>query len=476
MTRNRSFARIAAVALLAAVVAVPSFAQRGSADFKTFVAIGDSYGAGYNAGSMNANHQVFGWPAVVARQVGLTICQPTAAATDPCFALPLISLPGLPGGELVLAIVNGAATPVPVPGSGAPLMAGFGRPYNNLSVPGYTVGAVLALKGSEPTSGLGQVVLRGLGTEVDQAIAQNPTFIAVWIGGNDFLGAVSQGKPSLLTPAATFTTQYNAMLDKLIAAAPNAGMVIGSLPANFAATPLTGMLPGILLNPATGQPVIINGATVPLIADLGGGVIGPLPPGSIVLLSALSALRQGYGIPPAFKAVPPFSALPHVGEPLTDEQTITPAEQLAFGARLAEFNATITSAAQTRNIPVADIKGLFDTFAATTGTSAKPLVFGPFSITNTYATGGLFSLDGVHLTDLGYILFANEYIKAINRGYGIEIPLASISQVFQNNDPATQKALGLGPLSFGPDVGAQMIAVFHSASVPAPPPRRRSVH
>src|SRR5437016_6758622 len=231
MTRIRSFARIAATMSIIAALAVPSFAARGSADFTRFVALGDSYGAGFEAGSLNQNHQPFGWPAIIARQVGLQICSPSSLATDNCFAIPFISNPGLPGGELVF---NGS-TLVTVPGAGNPLMLGFGRPYNNLSVPGYTVGAALALTGAEPTSGLGQVILRGLGNEVDQALSLHPTFIAVWLGGNDFLGAVSNGKPSLLTPTTTFTAAYNTMLDKLVAGAPNAGIVVGSLPANFAA-------------------------------------------------------------------------------------------------------------------------------------------------------------------------------------------------------------------------------------------------
>src|SRR5437016_14632326 len=138
MMRNNSFARIAAVALLAAAVAVPSFAARGTADFTRFVAIGDSYGAGFEAGSLNERHQVFSWPAVIARQVGLQLCPPTATASDPCFAQPLVSFPGLPGGEFVL---NATGTGLNInPGQGAPEMLGFGRPYNNLSVPGYTVG------------------------------------------------------------------------------------------------------------------------------------------------------------------------------------------------------------------------------------------------------------------------------------------------------------------------------------------------
>src|SRR5262245_55439095 len=102
--RNNSFARIAAVALLAVAIAVPSFAARGSADFTTFVAIGDSIMAGYNAGSLNERHQVFSPAATVAQQVGKTLCTPASSAADNCFALPLISHPGLPGGEIVLGV------------------------------------------------------------------------------------------------------------------------------------------------------------------------------------------------------------------------------------------------------------------------------------------------------------------------------------------------------------------------------------
>jgi lysophospholipase L1-like esterase len=471
MIRKNSFARIAAAALLATVIAVPSFAARGKADFTTFVAIGDSYGAGYEAGSLHERHQIFSWPAIVARQAGLKLCQPTATAADPCFAQPLITYPGLPAGELVLNATGTGITQIP--GTGGPAMFGFGRAYNNLSVPGYTVGAALTLTGAEPTSGLGQVILRGRGNEVDQALSLHPTFIAVWIGGNDFLGAVSQGRPSLLTPVPNFTAAYNMLLDKLIAGAPEAGIVIGTLPANFASAPLTARLPGILLNPATNQPVIIGGAPVPLIFDPGDGNVQALPAGSIVLLTALTRLQQGAGIPPNFKTIPPFSALPLVGTPLTDTETITPAEQAQFATAIAAYNNVITTAATAKNVAVADIKGLFDRWAIS---GTNPVRIGPFAFTNTFATGGLFSLDGVHPSDLGYILFANEYIKAINNEYDQEIPLAGISQLFQNNGAFFPESGPTGQsISIPADVAAQMTGVFTSAKVPAPP-KRRVIH
>src|SRR5437764_2782865 len=263
--RNNSFARIAAVVLLAAAVAVPTFAARGSADFTRFVAIGDSISAGYAPGSLNERHQVFAPPALIAQQVGIPLCTPASSAADNCFALPLISFPGLPGGEIVLGVSStGALTPVIVPGAGAPEMAGFGRPYNNLAVPGFTVGAALTLTGAETFSGLGQVVLRGLGSEVDQAIKLNPTFIMVWLGANDVLGAVSAGDPGGLPTTAAFTQQYNGVLAKLIAGAPNAGMVVGTLPTDFRSLPLTSTLPTVVFD-SNFQPVSVGGQTFPLI-------------------------------------------------------------------------------------------------------------------------------------------------------------------------------------------------------------------
>ncbi len=466
MTRIERFARTAAMMLLVVALAVPSFAARGSADFTRFVAIGDSYGAGFEAGSLNQTHQPFGWPAIIARQVGLQICSPTASATDNCFAIPLISNPGLPGGELVF---NGS-TLVTVPGAGAPLMAGFQRPYNNLSVPGYTVGAVQALTGAEgAAAGLGQVILRGLGTEVDQALALHPTFIAIWIGGNDFLGAVSVGDPGKLTPPATFAAQYKAMLDKLTTGAPNAGMVMGTLPASFSTPPLTSRLPAVVFD-SNFQPVIVNGNPIPLFyLPAGSTTPAAVPTGSIFLLSALSRYQQGYGIPPNLKVVPPFSLLPHVGEPLTDAEIITPTEQKTFSDTITAYNATITSEASSRNIPLADIKGLFDRLG-------HPQTFGGVTVTNTWISGGIFSNDGVHLTDLGYTLFANEYIKAINAGYGTEIPLASVAATFQNNGAL----FGFGSLTgyalIPPASADAMIEIFNSASVPAPIKRHATHH
>jgi lysophospholipase L1-like esterase len=433
MTRIASFARITAVALVAAVLAVPAFAQaRGSADFTRYYAIGDSLTAGYESGSLNVNHQQFSYPAVIARQVGLRVCEVADPATAVCFAQPLIQYPGLPTGESQLTLIGSSVVPFPAPGTGAPLVTGFGRTYNNVGVPGYTLAAALALKGSEANSGLGQVVLRGLGSEVDQVAAASPTFITIWLGANDILGPLSQGSPTGLPDPATFKTQYAAMLDKLIAAAPNAGMVVGNLPATAAALPLTSALPTVVFD-SNLQPAIINGGTIPLIFS-SGGVTQPVPAGSVVLLSALPKIQTGVGITGSLKPFPPFSTLPNLGVPLTDADVLTPTEIAAFVTSAAALNQAINEVASARKVPVADMSSLFARFGSKSGIAVGPVV-----LTNQFVRGGLFSLDGTHLTDIAYTMVANEFIKTINTSYGTRIPLASFTTFFQNNDPTLVK-------------------------------------
>ncbi len=451
MTRNRSFARIAAALLFVTLSAAPVFAAHGTADFSHLVALGDSYTAGFSNGSLNEHHQVFSFAAILAQQTGNKLCQPTNTATDNCFAQPLVTWPGIPG-ELVLTSPSLTGV-VASPGNGAPAMAGFGRPYNNLAVPGAMLYDIANTTGAETTPATFEqatpfpsFILRKLGSAVDQAIVQKPTFLLAWIGGDDFFLAATSGssvecgaKPpffNCLSTADQFKTNYAAILDKFIAGAPNAGIVVGDFPPTvFQQLPYTSLIPAIVLDSSL-KPVLSNGAPIPLFGIINGAPAA-LPLGSVVLLPSASKLFTGLGIPPQLAALPPFNQLPNAGKPLADSDVITPAEQAAIAAHIAAYNAAIKEVAAARNIPVADISGLFDRIKA-----GKVTVAGvPFS--TAYITGGIVGLDANHLTDLGYTLMANEFIKAINSGYGTHIPLAPTARFLQNNDPDTSHALGL---------------------------------
>ena len=53
--------------------------------------------------------------------------------------------------------------------------------------------------------------------------------------------------------------------------------------------------------------------------------------------------------------------------------------------------------------------------------SATGLTQNGITYTSSFIQGGVFSLDGIHLTPAGYALIANEIIKGINAKYGSTI-------------------------------------------------------
>lgn len=449
--------------VIATAIALPMYAARGKADFTHFVTLGDSFGVGVSSVGANITHQRYSWPAVIARQVGLRTDCIGFDAPD-CFQIPYISEPGiLPELQLI------SLSPLSVtlkPGLGAAINSGLQRPYNNLSIDGSEIGDAIAVDGDGNEAFSAPIVLRGLGSVTDQAIRQNPTFIAMWLGGDDGFNGASSGDPANMTPLAKFTSDYAAVLDKFVTGAPNAGIVVGNLPTDIRGIPFVSLIPPVLLNPATNQPLLISGQPVPLIADLGGGNIGQLPPGSLVLLTAQTLLQSGYGIPAALRPVlDPTNRLPNFGKPLPGDQVLTPTEVAAINKGLTDFNAAIASLAAARNIPVVDINGLFNRIKA-------GMQVGPFFLNTSFITGGIFSLDGYHLTDIGYSVFANEYIKTINSAYGTHIPLASIATFLQNNDPSLKASSEIP--QFSPEA---MKAIQQFASrvptAPAPPPARR---
>ncbi|MGH9459406.1 MAG: SGNH/GDSL hydrolase family protein [Thermoanaerobaculia bacterium] len=469
MRRNHYRSLLAALALVA--VALPTFAQRGSADFTRYVVIGDSYGAGVSNASVVISHQIWSYPSVIARQVGIPICGPDPACIG--FQQPLVSEPGI-GPELELrSIIPSVVIAPKSTQSGVPLNLNLPRPYNNLSVPGFRVGHLLTVTGTEQGSGAAQFILRGLGTSVQQALALQPTFMTIWIGGNDVLAGILAGTPAVMTPIDDFAAAYETMLDTLIAGAPNAGIVVGTIPDPLF-LPFAQTIPPVLINPVTGEPLIVEGDPIFFFGDLGGGELGQLPPGSLLTLNALAFLRTGHGIPAAL--APFFPPLPNIGQPLPDSVILTPTESAAIRERAAQITETIRSLAGERNIPVVDFQPFFDEIV-------EGIDLAGIKLDASFITGGIFSLDGFHLTDIGYTLFANEFIETINEAYDTDIPLAPITPFFQNNAPIEE--LGFIPpgTAFSiTDEGLASIMSFAPSPAPdsedddpAEPTRRRTI-
>ena len=184
--------RFIVLALLAvAAAARPAAAQT---NFSRYVSVGDSLAAGVESGSLVETHQLRSVPALIARQAG---------AAD--FQQPLVSEPGIPPELALVTLVPAPLLAPKAPTAGEPKNLGLPRPYNNLAVPGATLND--ALNTVTDAGGSHDLILRGLGTQVQQALALSPTAITVWIGNNDVLGAAVRGRAIdgvTLTPASAF--------------------------------------------------------------------------------------------------------------------------------------------------------------------------------------------------------------------------------------------------------------------------------
>jgi hypothetical protein len=388
----------AGVLSLALSVAGAGFAQvsTGSANFKTYVAVGDSLTAGFSNGSIYNKFQVNSYPALIYRQAN--------GGSSAGFEQPLVSAPGLPG---VLRLTGLLPTMISAtPGAGVPTNLTLPRPYNNLAVPGASLHDLITKTHSTSASDPTDLVLRGLGggtTQLQQAILLNPTFMTVWIGNNDALAAATSGiaiEGVTLTPAA----QFDADIKTLTAAitAKGAKFAIGNIP-DVTSIPFVTTIPRFLVNPKTNQLVLDPGGhPIPLI-----GPDGPLQAGDFVLLTAAAELAVGRGIPVAVGGT---------GQPLSDMAVLNATEVAAIKAHVAAYNASISAAA------TANGAALVDANAILTNLATHGLNVGGISFSSAFLTGGVFGYDGVHPTPFGYAYIANQFIDEINTTFGAQIP------------------------------------------------------
>jgi len=396
MFRLKTLAGVLTLALILPLAAIPAVAvETGKADFSRYVAIGDSLTAGFMSGGLGRTAQLNSYPILIARQA-------TGDSNGAGFQQPLVSDPGLPA---VLELKSLAPLTIgPKAGSGQPQNLNLQRPYNNLAVPGADVHDVVATV--TDNGGLHDLILRGLGTQLQQAIALNPTFATVWIGNNDVLGAALAGRVIegvTITPVANFEADFKTIVNAL--ASRGVEMAIANIP-EVTGIPYVTTIPPVVVNPANNQVVLVNGQLVFLI-----GPNGPLTMNDRVLLTARAELAQGKGIP---------VALGGTGQPLSDAVVLSAAEIATITARIAAYNNIIRSEATRVGAAFVDTNAVFREVAA------NGIEVGGITFTENFLTGGIFSYDGVHPNAFGYAYVANLFIDAINDQYDGEIPLVNL--------------------------------------------------
>lgn len=402
----------------------------GSANFSSFVSIGNSLTMGEQSSSVFEAGQMYSVGNIIAKQVGTNYAQAT------------FSDPGT-GGRLEVEkfnIVNGSLVPVLYtnPNIGSPTNLTYPAPYNNLGVKGAFLYDVLYARSGSTcyTANFGvqnplfDAVLRGLGTQLELAMAQQPTLITLWIGNNDILAFATRGGLFPPTSASNFQNWYTEILTSLHTT--GAQIIIGSLP-NGLLTPYfhtVGPQVGVKLNllslslvyQTTGAPGIALASPSDLIS---GNVLitltGSTAAGYLGDDTGAYYSENGIPVPPGVNTAYPFGLTPE--NPFPNGLVLDPTEIAAYIALRDGYNQIITTLAASFGYYVINWDNLY-TSLSTTGIEVNGVGFNA-----NYLSGNFFSLDGIHPTSQGYGIVANEFIKAINSKYGASIPQVDVSAI-----------------------------------------------
>ncbi len=425
----------------------------GDADFSKFVVVGNSLTAGFQSGGMARTFQLNSYGAVIARQLGMD----SAGKMGSEFEQPLFADPGTPG-TLTLRVTSSGPSPTGVTGAVTnPLNLALARPYDNIAVPGSFVWDFTHATGSTNNTSWSQTrfgsqnalfdpILRGLGTQYQQVKALAPSFVIWWEGHNDILGYATSGAgirgdfqaaavagytpvnasdPLAGTFGYNFNDGFNASMDSL--ASIGAGVITGNIPYVTDIPFFTTVFPSssvpdtnghpwyLITNPSTGAKTRLyyQESTTP------DSIMYLLLPVSSLLGSTSAAIGDLNG-------ATPYGL--HPLDPIQGRYTLTINEVANIRTIIDSYNASIAAAAAEHGYTVVDFNHIFSDIKAVSGSAGAGYSIGSgIKVKTDFISGGLFSLDGVHPSALGYAFVANEYIKAINAHFGSNIPLVNFN-------------------------------------------------
>ena len=101
-----------------------------------------------------------------------------------------------------------------------------------------------------------------------------------------------------------------------------------------------------------------------------------------------------------------------ISYPMQDNTTITATEATQLKTATDSYNASIQALAAAKGLAFVDINAMYNQV------NNGGIVANGQTMTSTFITGGMFSMDGVHPSSRGYALLSNKFIQAINSTYG----------------------------------------------------------
>jgi hypothetical protein len=399
MTHRRTLASALSLVLLAAACNQDELFSplppqyTGGAMFQRYVAMGNSITAGFQSGGINDSTQKQSYAVLVGAAMG-----------GDHFYYPSLNAPGCPppltniftgarvgGGTAATCLFRNASIP----------------PYlSNVAVPGAETVDMLVNGPAAGTNSnaLTQLFLGGR-TQVQAMMDAHPTFVSVWAGNNDLLGAAVAGDTTLATDTMAFRISYSQALDSIEAAGAHAILI------------------------AVGLGHAANNVVLPFFSR-GSTYYGLWASGAFATSAPFFTVDANCAPPGGDAVLVPFSygftllatgATTPATLDCTAPAVIEPAETQFFATLQVRYNAIIQAQAVARGWAYTDsVNFTLDSLAGIANQ------FAPFpnvgAACNTSPFGLAFSCDGIHPTAATQRLIARKVVRAINQKYGSAIP------------------------------------------------------
>ncbi len=432
----------------------------GSADFTSYVAVGNSLTAGYADGALYTSGQKVGWANLLSQQlqaVGMKTrfsipLMPTedgVGASEGSTGIPVLRTKFVLG-YTTDCLGNKTLGPVPAnPSTSQALLYYYlitsvaqAGPYHNLGIPGIRVTDLFKTNLAKTNPFFTRIAYHPTDTLETYAAKVKPTFFSLWIGNNDVLGYAASGGINYITPMdGAAGTGFKASMEaevKYLTGLTTEGIIadipdITSVPyfntipynaivltkqaqadqLNAAYTPYNNLmtalgLPYRIKFKVGANPMVIADKGMPLPDSLSNLKIRQMKSDELVILEMpTDSLKcAGWG----------------TQKPVPDQFILTESEIKTVTAATDAFNSVMADLAKQYNLAFVDFNAIMKNIDKNGGVTVDGIKF-----TTKYITGNLFGLDGIHLAPRGNALVANYFIDAINKKYGSQIPKLTVS-------------------------------------------------
>lgn len=402
-------------------------------DFSKYIAVGNSLTSGYANSGLSLKGQEQSFPNMLAQEMkkvgGGEFLQPYFPAEN-YNGSGFLYLKALVNGQPQLGTVTDHLAIRGQTPDKKPLYIKYTGPINNLGVPGMRLDLAFAPRMGELNPYFERLLPdneTATKTYVDFATTKDHTFFSFSLGNNDVLGyatngAVTTDATNTLISEQTFAGLYTSFITKLTSKEQKG--VVATIPDVTAVPYFTTVTRQALL---AGVNAALKAQGKGPVSDIYIKTKAALPRAAtdkdmfILPFSSAGLLGRQDLKDPATGVVNPYPYGLDPRNPVGDNFVLDEAEAKMVQDRIVALNTTIKQVADSKKLAVADIYSFLNKVKS--GYQINGI-----AISNKYITGNIFSLDGVHLTPMGYAIMANVFVDAINAKYSTKLGKVNVSQ------------------------------------------------